>query len=196
MSVRLAHAAAITSSEGRQPPGKTYVRMKLFAGLLDLVGAVVHRDRLQQHRAVGREQVAAALEERAEVLPADRLDHLERDELVVGAAQVAVVVEAEVDQVLDAGCAHASSGDVVLLARDRGGRDAAAARGRGVDGEAAPAGADLEHVVARAELELLADQLELGERRLLERRVAVREDPHEYIIVGSSISSNSSLPRS
>ena len=37
--------------------------MKLLPGLLDLVGAVVDHDRLQQHRAVVGEQLRAAAEE-------------------------------------------------------------------------------------------------------------------------------------
>ena len=49
---RARRVRAITSSEGRQPPGKMCVLMKLLAGLLDLVGAVLDHDRLQQHRAV------------------------------------------------------------------------------------------------------------------------------------------------
>ena len=51
---------------------------------------------------------------------------------------------------------------VVLLARDRDRRDAAAALARGVHREAAPAAADLEHVVAGAELEPVADAPVLG----------------------------------
>ena len=46
----------------------------------------------------------------------------------------------------------------------------------GVDREAAPAGADVEHALAALEPELLADQLVLGLLRLLQRRRAARED--------------------
>ena len=49
-------------------------------------------------------------------------------------------------------------------------------RSRRVDGEAAPAAADVEHALARLEVELGADQLELRLLRLLERRGAARED--------------------
>jgi hypothetical protein len=59
--------------------------------LLDGVGAVVDGDRLQQHSTRQCQQVAALGEERAEVLPADDFDHLERDERDVFAGQVAVV---------------------------------------------------------------------------------------------------------
>ena len=46
----------------------------------------------------------------------------------------------------------------------------------GVDREAAPAAADVEHALALLQAELGADQLELGLLRLLERRRAARED--------------------
>ena len=70
---------------------------------------------------------------------------------------------------VEPGVAHPLHGVVVLLARDRGGDHAAAAGGGGVDGEPAPARADLQDVVVGAELEPLADALELGHRRLLQR---------------------------
>ena len=73
--------------------------------LLDLVCVVIHRDRLQQHHAVWCEQIRAALEEGAEVLPSHRLDHLDRHELVVAAAQIAIVVEQHLDAALDTGLA-------------------------------------------------------------------------------------------
>src|SRR5215203_2585389 len=77
---------------------------------------------------------------------------------------------------LDAGLLHAPRRNVGLLLPDPGRATLPPPRRRGMDGEAAPAGADLEDVVARAELELLAHHLELGERGLLERGVAVLED--------------------
>jgi len=94
--------------------------------LFDLVGAVVDRDCLQQHHAVVGQQVAAGAEERWKVAPADRLDHLDRDELVVAAAQQAVVLEQHGDTVLETRVAHALHGDGVLLPGDRGRGHAAA----------------------------------------------------------------------
>ncbi len=43
------------------------------------------------------QQLRAAAEEDVEVLPADRLDHLDRDELVVAAPEVAVVDAEDLD---------------------------------------------------------------------------------------------------
>ena len=70
-------------------------------------------------------------------------------------------------------------------------------RGSGrVQREAAPAGADLQHMVVRAEVKLLADALELRERRLLSVMPGRSNSAEEYIMVWSSISAKSSLPRS
>ena len=73
----------------------------------------------------------AAAEEVVEVLPADRLDHLDRDELVVAAAQVAVVLAAAPStRSSSAGFADPPARQVVLLARDRRRRHPAAVRRR------------------------------------------------------------------
>ena len=58
---------------------------------------VVHGDRLQQHRAVGRQQPVAGGEELVVVREPDRLEHLDADDLVEAAAQVAIVLEPQVD---------------------------------------------------------------------------------------------------
>jgi hypothetical protein len=115
MSVTRATEREITSSEGRQPPGKDAC-WRSCACLLDVVGALVDRDRLQQHRPLVGQQRGAALEEGVEVLPADGLDHLDRDELVELAGQVAVVLEQQRDAVLEPGGGDALARQVVLLA--------------------------------------------------------------------------------
>ena len=134
--------------------GQAAVRKDMCAdeaprGLLHRVGAVIDDDRLQQH-APSPEKARAALEERVEIAPADRLDHLDRDELVVAPAQIAIVLAENSDPIVDPGRVHPRLGVLVLLARDRGGRDLTAPRFRGVHGEAAPSRADLEHMVVRA----------------------------------------------
>ncbi len=60
------------------------------------------------------------------------------------------------------GFGDALGGVVVLGVGDGGGRHPAAVVGRGVDGEAAPAGADLDDVIVGAELQPLTDAVELG----------------------------------
>ena len=54
--------------------------------------AILDRDRLDYRCPMGLEEVRAPLEVRAEILVPDRLDHLDRNELVVGARQVSVVL--------------------------------------------------------------------------------------------------------
>jgi hypothetical protein len=110
------------------------------------------------------------------VLPPDGLDHLDRDELVVGALQVSVVAHEDLDAVTQTGLGNPGQSVIALLAGDRGGGHATAASPRGVDGEAAPARADLEHVVLGPDLEPLADPVELGHRGLLERHALVLEE--------------------
>ncbi len=101
----------------------------------------------------------------------DRLDHLDRHELRVGALQVAVVLEQHRDPVLEARGADPVGGEVVLLLGDGGGgHPAAVARGR-VHGHRSPARADLQQVIVRPEAQLRADALELRVLRLLERRL-------------------------
>ena len=158
-----------------------YVLMKLFDGLLDLVGAVVDHDRLQQHRPVIGEQLRAAPEVGREVLPADGLDHLDRHELVVGASKVTVVLEQDRHAILQTERAHALARVGVLFAGNRrGGHTAAVVLGR-IDGEPAPAGPDLQHMVGGRKVELCADPLQLGERGLFQggpRRVEDRAGVH------------------
>jgi hypothetical protein len=82
---------------------------------------------------------------------------------------IAVVLEQHAHAIAQAGPADPLGRVGVLLGGDRGRRHAAAVARGGVLGEAAPAGADLEHVVRGRELELGADPLELAQRGLLER---------------------------
>ena len=99
-------------------------------------------------RPPGSRRAIARLEERLEVLGADRLEHLDRDDRVVGAADVAVVAQLDVDEVLQAGRADALAGQVVLRLRDRDRRHPAAELAGRVEREAAPARPDLEHVLS------------------------------------------------
>ena len=75
---------------------------------------------------------------------ADCFDHLDRDQLVVVAVEVAIVFEDDFDAAGEASGGDALTGQIVLLARDGGAGDAAAVMGGGVEGETAPAGADFE----------------------------------------------------
>src|SRR5579884_4112401 len=125
------------------------------------VAVVLDRDRLDQGHAVGAEQVADLAKIVLEVVMADRLDHLDRDQLVVAAGEVAVVLAQHRDPVLEPGRAYARAGELVLLARDRRGGHVAAVAPRRVQGETAPAAAELDHAIARRQRQLATDALEL-----------------------------------
>ena len=166
------------SSEGRQPPGKIIVVGEASRALLDLVCAVVDRDRLEQHQAFRVEQLGAAREERVEVLPAHRLDHLDRDELRrSGRASRGSPACRHLDAVLEPRVAHPLGRGRVLLAREwwwssRGSRSA---RPRG-----APTSPSRVPISSRwssgVELELAAGEVEL--RSWASRRVCPRRLPH------------------
>ena len=143
--------------------------------LLDLVEAVVDRDRLQQHQPVRAEQLVAAAEELVEVPPADGLDHLDRDEAVVAAAQVAVVLEQHGDPVLEPGFGDPALASSSCSRGDRRRRHPAAVLAGRVDRQAAPARADLQQVVAGTEAQPPADALQLLQLRLLQARALARE---------------------
>ena len=114
---------------------------------------IVDGDRLQQHHAVRREQPIDGREVVVVVVEADRLEHLDADDLVELAGQLAVVGAQHLDARPGLADPRPPLADVaVLFVADRRGRHAAAVVGRRPDGEAAPAAADLEHVIAGREL--------------------------------------------
>lgn len=92
---------------------------------------------------------------------ADSFDHLDGYQLVVLALQVAVILQQQGDAVLQAGFVDAPTGIGELFGRHRGGGYPAAVVACRVNGQAAPAGADLQQVIVAGEGELLADALQL-----------------------------------
>ena len=130
---------------------------------------VRHRDRLDGDLAAGGEHPVDGLEVGLPVLPADRLDHLDRDHGVVLPGDVAVVAQLDRDLVgvkprrgdRAASASAFCSVDRVIE------RDRRAAAG-GADAQLAPAGADLEHPAARADAGLVEQALDLAALGLLE----------------------------
>ena len=119
------------------------------AAALRLVGDVRKGDRLEAHPPARHEGAVAGLEERREVLRADSLEHLDRDDRVVRPGDLAVVAQLDAHAIRQPGGGNPLSGERVLRRRDRDRRHAAAELAGRIQGEAAPAGADLEHVLAR-----------------------------------------------
>ena len=112
---------------------------------------VRERDGLHAQPATWPERPVARREERLEVLRADGLEHLDRDDRVVLALDLAVVAEQDRHLVLQADGPDALRREVVLRLRDGDRGHAAAELAGSVEREAAPAGADLEHMLARRE---------------------------------------------
>ena len=165
-------------AEGRHAASRKNEGADEVAGTqIPAVAPVRHGDRLEQHRSVGAEQGGAFLEESGQALVADRLDHLDRDQLVERAVEVAVIPENDLHAVPEPAGRDPPAGFLQLPAREGGGGDPASVARGGVDGEAPPAAADLDHVVARAESELAADAIELLDRRFAEVAGRSGEDP-------------------
>ncbi len=138
---------------------------------------VIDRDGLHQHRAVRRQQPIARPEEFVVMLQPDRLEHLDADNLVERASQVAIVVAPQIDAAARLARVRNQPGGVgVLFRADRRRGDVAAVARRGKQREAAPPRADLQHAIARLQLEPLADAAQLVDLRRLERVVRVRID--------------------
>ncbi|MNM74089.1 hypothetical protein D3C81_858390 [compost metagenome] len=99
---------------------------------------------------------------------ADGFDHLDRHQFVVFAGQVAVVLEQQRDAILQTQLFDALRGKRVLLFRQGRGGHAAAIMLRGIQRHAAPAGADLQQMVAGLQRELLTDPLQFVQLCLFE----------------------------
>ncbi|MNX87010.1 hypothetical protein D3C86_1189180 [compost metagenome] len=115
------------------------------------------------------------LEVRRQEAVADRLDHLDGDQLVVLTGEIAVVLEQQRDLVLQPQRFNAFCGESVLLFGERGGGDFATVFLRGVQRHAAPAGADFQQVVRGFQRELLANALQFVQLRLLKAVVGTQE---------------------
>jgi hypothetical protein len=130
-----------------------------------------HEDRLDCGCPAGLEHAVDRREIGPELVGADRLEHLDRDDLAERPLHAAVVLFPDVDAQAGGSCPR----EPRLLVRDREPGHAAAARRGCVLGEAAPPAADLEHVVAGPEGERLAQALVLRPLRVGERLARVLE---------------------
>ncbi len=94
---------------------------------------------------------------------ADVLDHADRGDRVEGiVGEIAVVGDPELGQIPDSGFSCALGRQLGLGRRERNPENLRAVLAGGVDAEAAPAAADVEHPLAGLQLELGADQIEFG----------------------------------
>jgi hypothetical protein len=128
-----------------------------------------HRDRLQRHSTARSQKPVADGEVLAPVLLAHRLEHLDRDDLVEPPVQLAIVAEQDLDLAPEPGRGHTLLGQLLLLPRDGDRGETATAGGGRVHGHPAPAGADLEHVVALADAGEIAHGVVLAPLRVGQR---------------------------
>ena len=143
------------------------------------VAVVRDDDGLEQHAAARPRQTVADVDVGIEECLPYRFDHLDRGDLVEAPAdyarQIAVVHPENAHAIGKAGRCDLRPDVGVLLPGEGRRRHAAAVDGRHVQGEAAPAAADLDQLVAAGELQLAADQIELVARGLLQRATLVAE---------------------
>ena len=106
------------------------------------------------------------------VLLADRFEHLDRDNGVVFAVQVAVVAQLQPDAVLQRQRRDTALGDFQLRRRNRHAMHFDALQRR-MFGKAAPAAADLEHALARLQPQRIDDALVFALLRRVQRQAVV-----------------------
>ncbi|MNI42412.1 hypothetical protein D3C73_967080 [compost metagenome] len=153
---------------GQGSAGKDMALDEIHRALGLLITLVADGDGLQQHQAVVLEQRGAAAKVERQIAVPDRLDHLDRNQLVEAPAEVAVVFAQDGNALLQAKRLDALPGMGVLRLGQRGGGHPTPMAGGGVDCQAAPAGADLEQMVVGAQREFGADTLELVQLGLLQ----------------------------
>ena len=125
------------------------------------VARVGNGDSLNHHFPVAFKKPAATLKIAAVEVVADRLDHLDRHQLIVLSGERAVVFKEHGDAILKPQFPHPGPRELVLLAGDRGRGDFAAVVSGRVDRHTPPAGADFQQMLVAAQFQAPADLVEL-----------------------------------
>jgi len=135
------------------------------------------RDPVVENAAAGAHEVDELARVSVDLARADVLHHADAPDRVEGpVVDGAVVLDPDFDPVGQAAFRDPLARELGLRLRECDADDADAVVLGGVDGEAAPAAADVEHALTLVQVELGADQLELLSLCLLERLRAARED--------------------
>ena len=121
-------------------------------------------DGMQQHKAIGAEQVRGMGKIFVIVLWPDMFEHAHRDNLVKAAGEIAIVHQRKFNG--QAGAALPGQGQ--LLARDGDAKDFGTIVPGSVGRQAAPAAAYVELAFAGLQLQLAADHVELGQLGLFQ----------------------------
>ncbi|MNO69169.1 hypothetical protein D3C76_600190 [compost metagenome] len=140
------------------------------------VALIGYGDGLNEQAAAGSEQARQLAEVvRQEGVP-HRLYHLDGDQLVEAPLQLAVILQQQGDAIPQPLPGNPLFCVVMLgLGDSRSGHPAAVMAG-GIDSQAAPAGAYLQQVILRSQLEPLADGAQLGLLPLLQGGLGARVD--------------------
>ncbi len=118
---------------------------------------VAPADRMQQGGTRGFQQLFDLAEEFRVMLDPDMLEHADRDDPVEALRHLAVILQAELDLAFEPGILGALLGNLELLLGERH-PDHLHAGGLGeIDGQSAPAAADIEHHLARLQQQLRGD---------------------------------------
>ena len=144
---------------------------------------VRHGDRLEGHGAAGGGEARERGEVVRPVVVADRLDHLDADDRVIGPLNVAVVAQVDPDSVGDPLLGEPCAGEVALTGRQRDRMDVRSPARR-LDRELAPPGPDLEDPSAGPDagvVEHAVDLAALGRFEAVEAGGIHRGEPRRRI---------------
>ena len=130
---------------------------------------MVHRHAVRRQQLVDDGKVVG------QVLQAHVLEHAHAGDAVELARHVAVVLQADLDQVRQAGRRHALARQRILVFRQGHAHAAGAILLCGTDDERTPAAADVEQGLARLQLDFLQDMVDLLDLRLRQRFIAMFE---------------------
>ncbi|KAI1692169.1 hypothetical protein Ddc_23783 [Ditylenchus destructor] len=126
-------------------------------------------DGLQQRVAAGDQPITQGREVDRPVGLAHRLDHLDGDNAVELALDIAIVLQPQVDAIRDAPAGRALAREGELLGRQRHADDRHAAS-RHLGRQRAPAAADLQHALARPQVQQRQDAIESARLGFLQRQ--------------------------
>ncbi len=157
--------------------GKDVALDEIHVVSVGLVEPVVDGDDLQRRPSARPKAVAQHGEIERPIFFADGLQHLDRHDPVEAAVQVAVVLKAQVDPVVEALGLQAPGREIELVPGDGDRRNVAAEFLRGPAAKATPAAADLQHMIVgpdARELGHAAVFVGLGRRQRLVRPVEDR----------------------
>ena len=157
-------------------PGKDVLPDPVVAPPVALVALVGHGDGLDARDALRREQPVAGAEEDGKLPVADGLEHLDGGDVAEAPLERAVVLQADVHPVRQPGRLDALARQRGLLLGQGHARHPRSPLAGRVQREPAPPAADLQHMGAGPQAELLADAAVLGLLRLPQRHLGVLEE--------------------